>query len=131
MNITEGEVFRNTTNGVVFIVKKIANDMVVLQSQDGKRKILIEVRTLTSTPFYQKRGRHFDPDKYGMICCPVCKGSGKFCNAVEERVACKICGGFGFIKKEEENTISSILMMDVRRIVSLEFCRREGKIRDE
>jgi len=45
MNITEGEVFRNTTNGVVFIVKKIANDMVVLQSQDGKRKILIEVRT--------------------------------------------------------------------------------------
>ena len=103
MNITEGEVFRNTTDGVDFIVKKIVNDMVFLQSQDGKRQIVTEVRTLTSTPFYQKRDRHFDPDKYGMIYCPVCKGSGKLFNGVEERVVCKICGGFGFIKKEEES----------------------------
>jgi hypothetical protein len=56
MNITEGEVFRNTTDGVDFIVKKIWKDMVVLQSQDGKRRILTGVRTLTSTPFYQKKG---------------------------------------------------------------------------
>jgi len=56
MNITEGEVFRNTTDGVDFIVKKIVNDMVVLQSQDGKRQILTGVRTLTSTAFYQKKG---------------------------------------------------------------------------
>ena len=55
MNITEGEVFRNTTDGVDFIVKKIVNGTVVLQSQDGKRQILTGVHTLTSTPFYQKR----------------------------------------------------------------------------
>ena len=56
MNITEGEVFRNTADGVDFIVKKIVNDMVVLQSQDGKRQILTGVHTLTSTSFYLKKG---------------------------------------------------------------------------
>jgi len=37
-----------------------------------------------------------------MIYCPVCKGSGKLFNGVEKEVY-KICGGFGFIKKEEKN----------------------------
>jgi len=60
MNITVGKVFRNTIDGVDFIVKKIVNDMVILQSQDGKRQILTEVRTLTSTPFYQTRDGRFD-----------------------------------------------------------------------
>ncbi len=54
MSITEGEVFRNTTDETDFIVKKIVNDMVVLQSQDGKRQVLTGVSTLTSAPFYQK-----------------------------------------------------------------------------
>lgn len=56
MNIREGEVFKNTTAGVDFIVKKIVNDMVVLQSRDGEREILTGVSTLTSTPFYERRG---------------------------------------------------------------------------
>jgi hypothetical protein len=57
MNIREGEVFKNTTDGVDFIVKKIVNDMVVLQSQDGKRQILTGVHTLISTSFYLRKGR--------------------------------------------------------------------------
>jgi hypothetical protein len=59
MNIREGEVFRNSTDGVDFIVKKIMNNMnmVVLQSQDGKRQILTGMDTLTSTSFYLKKGR--------------------------------------------------------------------------
>jgi len=48
-------------------------------------------------------GRRFNPERYGMIYCPVCKGSGKFFNGLERGVVCKICGGFGYIKKEEEN----------------------------
>jgi len=48
-------------------------------------------------------GRRFNPERYGMIYCPVCKGSGKFLNGLERGVVCKICGGFGYIKKEEEN----------------------------
>ncbi len=56
MNIRQGEVFKNSTDGVDFIVKKIVKDMVVLESQDGKRQILTEVHTLTSTSFYLKEG---------------------------------------------------------------------------
>ncbi len=48
-------------------------------------------------------GRHFHPDKYGMAYCPGCKGSGKLFNGLEGGIVCKICGGFGFIKKEKEN----------------------------
>jgi DnaJ-class molecular chaperone len=48
-------------------------------------------------------GRCFNPERYRMIYCPICKGSGKFFNGVEGGVVCKNCGGFGFIKKEKEN----------------------------
>jgi DnaJ-class molecular chaperone len=48
--------------------------------------------------------RRFNPDNYGMIYCPVCKGSGKLLNEFEAGVVCKVCGGFGLIKKEEKNS---------------------------
>jgi len=48
-------------------------------------------------------GRRFNPERYGMIYCPVCKGEGKLFNGVERGVICEICGGFGLIKKEEKN----------------------------
>ncbi len=48
-------------------------------------------------------GRRFNPDRYGMIYCPDCKGYGKLFDGVEGGVVCKICGGFGLIKKEENN----------------------------
>lgn len=50
------------------------------------------------------KGRRFRPDKYGMIQCPVCKGSGKLLNGIEEGTVCKICGGFGFVKQEKEDS---------------------------
>jgi len=56
MNIKQGEIFENTIDGVDFIVKKVVRDMVVLESQDGKRQILTGVNTLTSTSFYLKKG---------------------------------------------------------------------------
>jgi DnaJ-class molecular chaperone len=43
-------------------------------------------------------GRRFNPDRYEMMYCPVCKGSGKL-PEVEGRVVCKVCGGFGLVKK--------------------------------
>ena len=46
-------------------------------------------------------GRRFNPDRYGMIYCPVCKGAGVLFNGVEGRIVCKICGGLGCIKKEK------------------------------
>lgn len=48
-------------------------------------------------------GRRFDPKRYGMIHCPACNGAGKLFNGVEGKAVCKICGGFGFIMKQEEN----------------------------
>ena len=48
-------------------------------------------------------GRSFNPNRYGMIYCPVCKGSGKIVNGLEGGVICKTCGGFGFIKKHKSD----------------------------
>ncbi len=56
MDVRTGEVFKNITDGTDFIVKKIVNDMVLLQSQDGEKQILTGVHTLTSTSFYEKKG---------------------------------------------------------------------------
>lgn len=39
MDIGQGEVFKNTTDGVDFVVKKIVGHMVILESQDGKRQV--------------------------------------------------------------------------------------------
>jgi len=49
-------------------------------------------------------GRGFNPERYGMIYCPVCKGAGKLFNGIGGWGVCKICGGFGLIKKEEEDS---------------------------
>jgi len=40
----------------------------------------------------------FDPEKYGMLLCPLCDGKGFIINP--ERKCCPKCGGFGLIKKE-------------------------------
>ena len=55
MDIRQGEVFRNPTDGADFIVKKVVGDMVVLESQDGKRQILTGTHTLTLPAFYMRR----------------------------------------------------------------------------
>jgi hypothetical protein len=55
MDIRQGEVFKNSMNGVDFRVKKIVGKMVVLESQEDKRQILTEIHALTSASFYLKR----------------------------------------------------------------------------
>ena len=57
MDIREGEVFRHSLDGMSFTVKRIVNNMVVLESQDGKRQILTGVDTLKLRSFYLK-GEH-------------------------------------------------------------------------
>jgi rRNA maturation endonuclease Nob1 len=52
------------------------------------------------------KGGRIDPEKYGMIFCPYCKGSGKSFTDTEGIGVCKACGGFGLIiKKEERNSV--------------------------
>jgi DnaJ-class molecular chaperone len=55
-------------------------------------------------------GRRFNSDKYGMIYCPVCNGSGKLLNGAEGGIVCKVCGGFGLVKKH-----TSVLEERVRK----------------
>jgi len=51
--------------------------------------------------------KHFVPEKYGMVLCPLCNGKGfsnkRFDpNGIFVRSVCIKCGGFGAIRKEEE-----------------------------
>jgi len=52
-----------------------------------------------------KIGGRFDPGKYGMIFCPGCSGSGKSFTDPKGDNICKVCGGFGLIKKREKTSI--------------------------
>lgn len=45
----------------------------------------------------------FNPEKYGMEVCPLCKGKGKIGKKPGELNVCTGCGGFGLIKKEKES----------------------------
>ena len=47
----------------------------------------------------------FNPEKYGMIFCPNCRGSGKSFHDAKGVNVCKVCGGFGLIKKQEKSSI--------------------------
>ena len=48
------------------------------------------------------KGGRIDPEKYGMIFCPCCAGSGKSLTDAEGIRVCKTCGGFGLIIKTRE-----------------------------
>jgi DnaJ-class molecular chaperone len=45
---------------------------------------------------------NFDPERYGMLFCIECEGNGKLLSDSDDTEICPKCGGFGFIKKEEE-----------------------------
>jgi DnaJ-class molecular chaperone len=44
----------------------------------------------------------FNPEKYGMAICSLCKGEGKLRKKPDGFNVCARCGGFGLIKKEKE-----------------------------
>jgi len=60
--------------------------------------------------------KRINPEKYGMIFCPECHGSGKCFNPAQKVEVCKFCQGFGAIRKELKSTSS-----DNRVTVKLEF----------
>lgn len=50
-------------------------------------------------------GKTFDPTKFNMVLCPLCKGEGRLPKKPDGFDVCKECGGFGFIKREKESNI--------------------------
>jgi hypothetical protein len=55
MQAKKGDVFKSALDGAEYIVKKVVNSMVVLESQDGKKKIMTGVDSLKIKSFYQKK----------------------------------------------------------------------------
>jgi DnaJ-class molecular chaperone len=58
----------------------------------------IHEATLRKTEENYNLNNTFDPEKYGMLLCPLCDGKGFIINP--KRKSCPKCGGFGLIKKE-------------------------------
>jgi DnaJ-class molecular chaperone len=47
-------------------------------------------------------GKIFNPEKYGMVFCPDCKGKGKLPKNLEGFNVCSRCGGSGVFEKEKK-----------------------------
>lgn len=54
MQTKEGDIFKSSSNGSAYIVKKIANKMAMLESKNGKSQILTGIENLGIKTFYQK-----------------------------------------------------------------------------
>ncbi len=48
----------------------------------------------------KKRKREIKPEKFQMVWCPACKGTGRSPNKDAEVKVCTLCGGFGWVRKE-------------------------------
>ncbi len=55
MEPREGEIYKSTLDVARFVVKKIINSMVILESQDGTSKILTGADMLGIRSFYEKQ----------------------------------------------------------------------------
>ena len=85
----------------------------------------------------KKRRLHksFNPEKYEMILCPSCKGAGKSSDEDGEVKVCNQCGGFKWVKKENDHRA---LQKDIEKVVEHEKYKRQtlriqkdGKIKVE
>jgi hypothetical protein len=51
----EGDIFESLLDGAEFVVKRVVNKMVVLQSRKGDRQILTGIETLKTKSFYREK----------------------------------------------------------------------------
>jgi uncharacterized protein (DUF983 family) len=66
------------------------------------------------------KSKRFDPSKYGMSCCPDCRGTGKLFDQYQKVRTCNACGGFGWIKKERNNLPDQKEFTEVHRSTLVE-----------
>ena len=52
----EGDIYESLLNGTEYVVKRIVNEKVLLQSKTRDRQIITEVETLETQLFYQEKG---------------------------------------------------------------------------
>jgi hypothetical protein len=53
--VKEGDMFRSFFNGEEYIVKKIVNRTIMLESENGKKQILTDFDNLKIKSFYMKK----------------------------------------------------------------------------
>jgi hypothetical protein len=63
------------------------------------------------------KGKRFAPEKYSMIFYPGCAGSGKSIYDAKEGSVCKVYGGFGLIKKEENDFHGKMMMVQLFKLI--------------
>lgn len=51
----EGDIFESVLDGLEYVVKRIVNEMVVLQSRKENKQILTGVQTLETESLYRKK----------------------------------------------------------------------------
>ena len=51
----EGDVFESVLDGLEYVVKRVVNEMVVLQSKKENKQILTGVQTLETKSLYRKK----------------------------------------------------------------------------
>jgi DnaJ-class molecular chaperone len=66
----------------------------------------------------------FNPEKYGMVFCFECRGSGK---NKDEKGPCQKCGGFGLLIRNE-NPCSTIVWENSARLRRKEGSSEEGRM---
>ncbi len=54
-HMKEGDVFESLLDGTEYVVKNIANKMVVLQSRKGDKQIITGIDTLKTKSFYRRK----------------------------------------------------------------------------
>ena len=52
----EGDIYESLLDGTEYVVKRIMNEKVLLQSKKGDRQIITGVETLKTKLFYQEKG---------------------------------------------------------------------------
>jgi DnaJ-class molecular chaperone len=70
-----------------------------------KKRVSETIRSRRS--FVRKRGdkigtgKNSDPERYGMVVCPRCNGTGRLVNEPDRtKKVCPQCGGFGHVRKQ-------------------------------
>ena len=52
----KGDIYESLLGGAEYVIKRIMNEKVLLQSKSGGRQIITEVETLKIKLFYQEKG---------------------------------------------------------------------------
>ncbi len=55
MKIIEGDVFRKTSDGSEYSVKKVMRDWIILTSQHGSRQLLVDIRRFDENSSFRKK----------------------------------------------------------------------------